>query len=47
MHFADFVNFSGEFENTLGGGSFTGVHVGENADIAIFSEVLHEDGNVW
>ena len=38
---ADFVNFAGEFENTLGGGGFAGVNVGENADVAIFGEVLH------
>jgi hypothetical protein len=46
VHFTDFVDFSGKLKNTLGGSGFAGVHVGENADVAIFSEVLHEDGNV-
>jgi hypothetical protein len=46
VNLTEFVNFTCELENTLGSRSFSGVHVSENADVAIFSEVLHEDGNV-
>ncbi len=45
VYFTDFVDFSGKFEDTFGSGSFAGVHVGENADVAIFAEVLH--GVFW
>ena len=38
---SDFVNFSGELENALGGGGFAGVDVGEDADITVFAEVCH------
>ncbi|MEY4242691.1 MAG: hypothetical protein RLZZ245_276 [Verrucomicrobiota bacterium] len=44
VNFADFVNFAGELENALRGGGFARIDVGENADIAVFSEVLHADG---
>lgn len=36
VNFADFMDFSGEFKNALGGGGFAGVNVGENADVAVF-----------
>ncbi len=39
----DFVDFAGELENAFGGGRFTGVNVGENADVAVFGEVLHAE----
>ena len=41
MHFADFVDLAGEFENALRGGRFARINVGENADVAVFAEVLH------
>ena len=40
VNLTDLVDFSGKFENTLGGGCFAGVNVGEDADGAIFGEVL-------
>ena len=42
VNFADFVNLAGEFEDAFGGGRFSGINVGENADVAVFSEVLHK-----
>ena len=44
VNLTDLVDFSGKFENTLGGGCLAGVNVGENADVAIFGEVLHAFG---
>src|SRR4029450_13429884 len=41
VHFADLVDLAGELEDTLGGRRLTGVHVGENADVAVFAEVFH------
>jgi hypothetical protein len=41
VHFADFVNLAGELENAFGGGRFARINVGENADVAVFAEVLH------
>jgi hypothetical protein len=41
VHFTDFVDLAGEFENAFGGGRFARVNVGENADVAVFAKVLH------
>ena len=38
---AHFVDLAGEFENALGGRRFARIDVGENADVAVFGEVLH------
>ena len=36
-----FVNLSGELEDSLGGGGFSSINVGEDADITVFSKVNH------
>ena len=41
---ADFVDLAGEFENALGGRGLARIDVGENADVAVFGEVLHACG---
>ena len=41
VYFADFVDLAGELENAFGGGRFARINVGENADVAVFAEVLH------
>jgi hypothetical protein len=41
VHFADFMDFAGELQNTLGSGGFTGINMGKNADVAIFVQVSH------
>ena len=41
VHFTDFVNLAGEFQDPLGCGGFTGINVGKNADIPIFVQVSH------
>ena len=41
VHFTDFVDLAGELENALGGGRLARIDVGENADVAVFGEVLH------
>jgi hypothetical protein len=41
VHFTDLVDFSGEFQNTLGGGGLTGINMGKNADVPIFIQVSH------
>jgi hypothetical protein len=38
----DFVDLAGEFENAFGGGCFARINMGENADVAVFAEVLHK-----
>ncbi len=38
----DFVDLAGELENAFGGGRFTRIDVGEDADVAVFAEVLHK-----
>jgi hypothetical protein len=35
VNFAQFMNFSGKFKNTLGSGGFTGIHVGENTNVSV------------
>jgi hypothetical protein len=35
------VNLAGKLQNTLGDGCFTGVYMGENADVPITIEVSH------
>ena len=41
VNFPDLVDLAGELENTFGGGRFARINVGENADVAVFAEVLH------
>jgi hypothetical protein len=41
VHFTNFVNLAGELQNSLGGRCFTGVNMGENADIAVTLQVSH------
>ena len=41
VNFPDFVDLAGELENAFGGGRFARINVGENADVAVFAEVLH------
>ncbi len=43
----DFVDLAGELENTFGGGGFARINVGEDADVAVFAEVLHTDSGFW
>ena len=35
MNLTGFVDFSGQFKNSLGSGGFTGIYVGENTDVAV------------
>jgi len=35
MYFTGLMDLTGQFEDTLGGGGFTGIHMGENTDISI------------
>ena len=35
MHFASFMDFTGELKNTLSGGGLAGVNMGEDADISV------------
>jgi hypothetical protein len=37
MHFTGFMNFTRQLQNTLCRRGFTGVHVGEKADISVFT----------
>jgi hypothetical protein len=46
VNLTDFVDLAGELENTFGGSSFARINVGEDADVTIFSKVLHAVG-VW
>jgi hypothetical protein len=32
---SDFVNFSGQLQNPLGGGGFTGINVSEDTDVSV------------
>jgi hypothetical protein len=41
MDFTDLVNLAGELENPLGSRGFTGVDVGENADVPVGVKVSH------
>jgi len=41
VHLADFVDLAGELEDTLGGRRLAGVHVREDADVSVFTEVFH------
>ncbi len=47
VNLADLVDLAGELENALGGGRFARIDVGENADVAVFGEVLHAGGCFW
>ncbi len=47
VNFTDLVDLAGELENTFGGGRFARINVGENADVAVFAEVLHRDNGFW
>ena len=35
MHFPDFMNFTGELQNPLGGRGFTGIDVREDTDVSV------------
>jgi hypothetical protein len=35
VNFTDFVDFTGELEDTLGGSGFTGVNVSEDTDVSV------------
>ena len=41
VNFANFMNLACQLQNSLGGGGFASIHMGENADIAIASQVFH------
>ena len=41
VDFTDFVDLAGELQNPLGGGGFTGVNMGKNADVPITVQVCH------
>jgi hypothetical protein len=46
VNFTDFVNLAGELQDTLGGGSFTGVNMSKNADIPITIQVSHSGSHL-
>jgi hypothetical protein len=41
VHLPDLVDLAGELEDALGGRRLAGVHVGEDADVSVFTEVFH------
>ena len=42
VNFTDFVDFTGELQNSFSGGGFASIDVSEDADISITSEIFHK-----